>query len=194
MQERDKKALLALAVAIAITLAVKFWPSGGDEIAAASTNTIPVAERRVERLRQVLATIPGKRTVVEGVEAQLASREKGMLVAETAAQAQAQLLQLVRTLARKQVPPVDISQNDFGPIQAIGDSYGEALVSVTMNCRIEQLVNLLADITAQPELIATHEMRVSPTGDQKQKMLSVRLTVSGVIPKKLVPERKGLGL
>jgi hypothetical protein len=196
MQDRDRRALMALGAAVLLTLAVRFWTSEDETaaVAAPSAASIPVAEGRVERLRKVLATIPARRTVLEGIGAQLASREKGMLAAETAAQAQAQLLQVVRTLARKQAPPVEISQNDFGAIQALGDSYGEALVSVTMNCRVEQLVNLLADITAQPELIATHEMRVSPTGDQKQKMLSVRLTVSGVIPKRLVPERKGLGL
>ncbi|MEZ5401716.1 MAG: type II secretion system protein GspM [Bryobacteraceae bacterium] len=196
MQDRDKRALMMLAAAVVLALGIRWWTSddAADAVVTPAASSIPVAERRVQKLREILATAPGKRKVLEGIETQLKDREKGMIVAETAAQAQAQLLQVVRNLARRQAPPVVVSQNDLGPIQPLGDAYGEAQVSVTMNCRIEQLVNLLADITAQPELIATHELRVSPTGDQKQKMLSVRLTVSGVIPKKLVPERKGVGL
>ena len=48
----------------------------------------------------------------------------------------------------------------------------------------------LADVSAQPESIATHELQVRAQ-DARQKTLGVRLTVSGVLPKRLAPERKG---
>jgi hypothetical protein len=53
-------------------------------------------------------------------------------------------------------------------------------------------VNLLADLGAQPELLATNEIRVGQaTGPEK--MLPVRLSISGIVPRKLIPEKKGLG-
>ena len=53
-------------------------------------------------------------------------------------------------------------------------------------------MNLLADLTHQPELIATNDLRIS-SANEKQKTLTVRLAVSGLVPKRLVPEKKGLG-
>jgi hypothetical protein len=66
-------------------------------------------------------------------------------------------------------------------------------VSVSFDCRVEQLVNLLADITAQKELIATSEIRIG-NAHPKEKVMPVRLTVSGVVPRKLIPDRKGVTL
>jgi hypothetical protein len=78
----------------------------------------------------------------------------------------------------------------MGPVRPLGNDYGEAVVSVTFTARIDQLLNLLADITAQPELVSTQELRVGAPGN-KQKTMNVRLTFSGVVPRKLVPEKKG---
>jgi len=191
LQDRDKRALLMLGGAVLISTIVYFWPQGDAAPAVApSVDSIPLAEQRLSRLRQVVATIPGKRTVLEGIAAQLKEREKGLIEAETAAQAQAQLLQIVRRVTRAQSPPLEIGQVDMGSVQPLGADYAEALVSVSLTCRIEQLVNLLADISAQPESIATHELQVRAQ-DARQKTMGVRLTVSGVLPRRLAPERKG---
>jgi hypothetical protein len=66
------------------------------------------------------------------------------------------------------------------------------VVSVSVEGRIEDLLNLLAEIGAQPELVALHELRVS-AGDQRKKTVNARVTVSGIVPRNLVPEKKGLG-
>jgi hypothetical protein len=76
-------------------------------------------------------------------------------------------------------------------VQPLGKDYGEAAVVVTFECRIEQLVNFLAVLTAEPELLATNEIRVIST-NQKEKKVSVRLTLAGVVPRKLVPEKRGI--
>ena len=57
-------------------------------------------------------------------------------------------------------------------------------------CHVEELVNLLADLTNRPEAIAIDEAHISAV-DAKQKTISVRLVVSGVVPRRLVPEKKG---
>ena len=192
---RDRRALIALGGAVAITMVVYFWTESGSsaEVVPPAAESIPVAEKRLGSLREMVATVPGKQQVTEQIAAQVAVLEKGLLSGDTAAQAQASLLQHVRRLAREQAPPVEVAQVEMGPIRPIGKEYGEALVSVSMNCRIEQLLQLLADISARPELIATNEMRVL-AGDPKQKLVNVRLTVSGLVARKLVPENKGLGV
>ena len=192
LQPRDRRALAMLGVSVILTGIVYLWPQPGpSNVVSPTIDSIPMAEQRLAKLRQVVATIPGKQLVLDGVLAQVKDREKGLLDAETAAQAQAQLLQIIRRVARSQAPPVEIGQVEMGNIQPLGTDYGEALVSVTVLCRIEQLVNLLADMTAQPEAVSTYELQVR-TSDLKQKTVSVRVTVAGVLPKRLVPERRGM--
>lgn len=193
LQDRDKRALGILAAALLVTGTIYFWPGTGEEIVQASVDSIPAAERRLQKLREVVATLPGREKTAAALGEQLKSREKGMLRADTAAQAQAMLLQTLRGLARKQAPPVELGQYDTGLVQPIGKDYGEALVGASLTCTIEQLVNLLADISAQPELISTHEITIN-AADEKKKTMNIRLTISGIVPKSLLPERKGAGL
>ena len=193
LQQRDRRALVMLGAAVLLSMIVYFWPVGGAPAAAAGADSIPMAERRIEKLREVIATLPGKQKLLDGVSAQLADREKGIITAQTAPQAQAQLVQILRALGRNQAPPLDIGQFEMGPVQGLGKDYGEVVVSVSFNCRIEQLVNLLADVAAHKDAIATHELQVR-AGDAKQKIVIVRLTASGLIARKLVPERKAMGV
>ena len=78
--------------------------------------------------------------------------------------------------------------------RAYGDAYGQVTVSVTIDCRIDELVNYLAALSAQPEIVATEEIRFG-TAHPKQKTMPVRLTVSGIVARSLVPDKllkKGL--
>jgi len=193
LSRRDKRALAVLAAAAAVSLAVHFAPSGGEQPATVGVSTsIPMAERRLARLRQLAASVPAMETALQRATTEVEDREKGLLQADTAPQAQALLLQILRRVGAAQAPPLEIRSVEMGQVRPLGEDYGEAIVSVSFDCRIEQLVNLLADMTAQPEMVAANELRIN-TGDQKQKMLTVRLTVSGVVPRRLVPEKKGLG-
>lgn len=158
--------------------------------AATAGDSIPLAEKRLVRLRQAAASLPGKQQVAKQAEAELAAREKGLIAAETASQAQAQLLQVLRKVARAQSPPVDIKNVELGQPRALGDAYGEVVVSVSLDCHIEQIVQMLADLTAQPELIATNELRLG-AANGREKLIPVRLSVSGVVSRKLIPEKKG---
>jgi hypothetical protein len=63
--------------------------------------------------------------------------------------------------------------------------------TVTFECHIEQLVNFLADLSQQPELVVPSEERVT-AGNPKEKVMSVRMVLAGVVARKLVPEKKGL--
>jgi hypothetical protein len=151
-----------------------------------------LAEKRLAKLRETAATVPAKEKVRKQVSDDLAVREKGLIAAPTAAQAQAQLIQIVRRLGSLENPPVEIRATEIGPVRPIGDAYGEALVSVQIECRIDQLVNILAAIPAQPELVATNDLRVIST-NAKDKAVGVRLTLSGIVPRRLVPEKSKTG-
>ncbi len=189
LQPRDRRALALLGVSGVLWLI--FWAMTRDTSApqvVEATESVAMVERRLAHLRQTVATGPAREAALKQVSAELAAREKGLIVADTAAQAQAQVIQVLRGLAQRE--NIQFRAQQIGPVKPLGDRYGEATVSVAFDCRIDQLVNLLAGITAQPELIATQEFRIG-AADPKQKTLNVQLTVTGVVPRKLVPEKKG---
>ena len=153
----------------------------------AASESVPMAEKRLEKLRQIAATVPGKETLMKQAAGELASREKGMLKAETSAQAQAQMQELLHKVGAAN--GIDIRGVEEARIKPLGNDYGEASVTVRFTCLIEQLVNLLAALANEPELLSTNQIQITG-GPDKNKAIQVRLTLSGVVPKKLALEKK----
>lgn len=118
---------------------------------------------------------------------ELESREKGMLKADTSAQAQAQLQDLLHKVGAAN--GIDIRGVEEARVKPFGNDYGEAAVTVRFSCLIEQLVNLLAALANQPELLSTSEIQITGSAD-KNKVIQVRLTLSGVVSRKLTLEKK----
>ncbi|MCU1336216.1 MAG: hypothetical protein JWO19_1797 [Bryobacterales bacterium] len=193
LEPRERKAVMALGAALALTVVVliyEFWPSSSTVVAEASAQTVPQMEQRLARVRELAAAVPGKQEILKKVAADLETREKGLIRAETAQQAQAQVITILRGLGASEAPPIEIRATELGAIAPFGDDYGAVNVSIQVECRIEQLLNFLAALAARPELIATRDLRVV-AGDPKQKLLNVRITVAGIVPKNLVPQKKG---
>ena len=74
-------------------------------------------------------------------------------------------------------------------VRPLGNDYGEAMVFVRFSCRIEQLVNLLAQLANEPELLATNQIQINGSV-AKDKILQVRLGLSGVVSKKVAQEKR----
>ncbi len=192
LSTRDKRALAGLAVAAAaVTLLMLTSGNGSAPQVVNASGTIPGSEQRLAHERVLAASVPGKEELLKRVTAELAQREKGILQAPTAAQAQAQLLDIIRHVAKAQTPPLEFGTVELGQeIKRLGD-YGEVEITLPFTCRVEEMMNFLADLTHQPETIATSELRIVAQ-DPEQKTVSARLTVAGVVPHRLVPEKKGL--
>ena len=195
MTDRDRKALQVLGGVLVVVAVIYFWPEGstapGAPVAGVAADSPALVEQRLERVRRMMLLVPDKEAVLKGAKADLAGREKGLLQADTAPQAQAQLFQILRRVGRALPQPIDIRASEIGQAKSFGDDYGEVSVSVIFDCGIEQLVNYLADLGAQPELLATSELRVG-LAREKDKVLPIRLTVSGLVPRKLIPDKKGV--
>lgn len=193
LEPREKKALLALGAALAVSAVVfiyEFWPSGSAAPEVAATQSVFQMEQRLAKAREIAATVPAKQEILKKVAADLETREKSLIRTETAQQAQAQVITILRGLGAAEAPPIEIRATELGAIAPFGDDYGAVNVSIQVECRIEQLLNFLAALAARPELIATRDLRVT-AGNPKEKTLSVRITVAGIVPKTLVPQKKG---
>jgi hypothetical protein len=183
----ERKHLYLLLGGLAGIAVLRFGVYGDRPAAiAAPAESIPVMEKRLDLLRQKAATVPGKEAVLKQALAELATREKGILQADTSAQAQAQLMDIIRRVAAAN--QIDArGAEELREARPLGNDYGEVSVTETFNCQIEQLVNLLAQLANEP--VATREIHINSLND-KRKLIQVRLSISGVVPKKLVPVRK----
>jgi hypothetical protein len=185
----DRGGALILGAGIALVLLLRFVVFADRQPALiASTNSIPQAERRLARLRQVVATLPGKDKDAKQAAADLANREKGIIAVDTAAQAQAQLLEVIRRAGKD--GGIDVRGAEEMRVRPLANDYGEVEVAVSFTCTIDQFVNLMADLANRPELLSTSDIRVS-AANPKEKTIAVRLGLSGVVPRKLVPLQKG---
>jgi hypothetical protein len=185
----DRRTLLVLVAGVSLVLVVRFvfMADKRPEVVAA-TDSVPLAEKRLAKLRETAATVPGKEKIAKQATAQLATREKGMILADTAAQAQAQLLEIIRRVGKDE--GIDVRGAEEMKVRPLADDYGEVVVAVSFNCRIEQFINFMADLANRPELIATSDIRVAAS-NPKEKTVLVRLGLSGVVPRKLAPAKKG---
>jgi hypothetical protein len=185
----NRRALLGLAVIVIIVLRFGVFADDEDAVVAPA-ESVSAAELRLERLRRQASMLEGKEAELKRALEQLAAREKGMVTAETAAQAQAQLLETVHKVAQQE--GIDARGAEQLRVRPLADDYGEVSVTMSFTCTIEQLVNFLAALGNEPQLLATSDIRITPA-NAKQKTIGVRLGVSGVVPRKLVPEKKGVG-
>jgi hypothetical protein len=197
LSDRDRRALVILGIALLVGGLI-YWfsnsspsSSGGAAKIAVAVDSIDRTQKRLALLRKQAATLPGKEAVLKQASVELSEREKGLIAGDTAEQAQAQLLQVIKRVAMQQTPPVEMGQVELGRPRSYGSAYGQVSVSITLTCGIDQLVNFLAALGAQPELTATEEIRFGAS-HPKSKTMPVRLTVSGLVAKRLIPQQKGL--
>jgi hypothetical protein len=184
----NRKTAIGWAVCIAVILILRFGvlADRSPDVVGAS-DSAPMAEKRLAQLRQIAATVPGKEALAKQAAGELETREKGMLKAETGAQAQAELQELLHKVGKDN--GIDIRGREEMSVKPLGSDYGEASVTVSFTCLVEQLVNLLTALAMQPELVATNQVQVTGSAE-KNKTIQVRLTLSGVVSKKLAQEKK----
>jgi hypothetical protein len=176
------------ALAALVALKYTFFGDSAAPVVAAREDSVPAAEKRLDNLRKAAATLPGEEELYKKAAAELSRREVGLLKADTDQQAQVALLDLVQNTAR--VNQVEIRGSQESREKVLNDDYGEVSVTVAFTCGIEQLVNLLAAIGNQPEILGASEIHVSG-GSDKNKNVQVRMMVSAAVPRKLLPEKKG---
>ncbi len=188
----NRRTVVLIGIAVVMAVLYLVTPASAPVPAVVSPtrpSSIPAAELQLARMRQSVARVPGKDTVLKQAALELATREKGLIEADTANQAQEQVLQIIRKIAAAQSPAVEIRSVELGAPRPFGDAYGEVTIAASFECHIEQLVQMLADLSARPELVATSDLRMA-AANAKQKTINVRMAVSGVVPKKLAPDKK----
>jgi hypothetical protein len=188
-----KPLLFGVAAVLLVAVLLRYGVFSGSDTApaVAPVDSVPLAEKRLEVLRKKAAAAPGREQALEKVKAELLAREKGIVLAATSEEARAHLMETLHATAAANGFDAR-GANTLPQPKPLGKDYGQVSVGEDFTCGIDQLVNFLAAIANQPEILATESIYIGAHGD-KNKTVLVRLTLSGVVPRKLVPEKKGLG-
>jgi hypothetical protein len=197
MSDREKKLLLWLIPAVLVFVILQFFVLKDDKPAVVgqapgqpvSGETVAQAEKRLAKLRTIAATVPAKQKVLDTVDADLAVREKAVIQVDTAAQAQARLLEIANRVAKAE--GIDLRGGEFGQPKVLSADYGEVFAVVSFACPIEKYVNFMSGLSHEPDLIGPTEIHISSNMNPKDKLVNVRMTIGGLVPKKLIPEKKG---
>jgi hypothetical protein len=193
LNPRERRLVLMLIPAVALILILRFTVFSDSALSNSASRSAPgssaLLQARLIRLRQIAATAPAREAAMKQSTTDLAARERGIIQADTAAQAQAAVLEVARRIGK--ADQIDVSGGEFTAPRAYGD-YGLVYVTINFECHVEQLVNFLADLGRQPELLAPSEQRIT-AARLKDKTMNVRMVLAGIVPKKLVPEKKGPG-
>lgn len=188
---RDRYMLMLLGAASVVAALLYFviLPDGSAPAAQVVSLNSAQLRQRVALLRQTAAALPVREALLKQTDADLADRERGIIQAATAAEAQAQLILTAQRVGKAN--DLDVRGSDSATPRAFGD-YGIVYATITFDCHIEQVLNFLADLTREQELIVPSEERIA-SGNPKDKTMTVRMVLAGVVAKKLIPEKKGLG-
>ncbi|MEO5923489.1 MAG: type II secretion system protein GspM [Bryobacteraceae bacterium] len=197
---RDQKLLGVWVVLVALGYWFYLRPdSGGPSVipAAATADSVSMAETRLAKLRDIAATAPAKQEILKKVSEEVAGREQSLIRAETVPQAEAQMIAALRELMGLESPSIEIRSQEMLTVEPFGGdgsgpSYGLAPVRVTFECRMAQLVNVLAGLAARPQLMGTRDFQITAS-NPKEKTVRVSLTIVGVVPKELVPDKSKKG-
>jgi len=188
LQPKHRRFLYFTVVSLILGWIWTYWSqSSVPAVVAPVADSVDNAQKALTRLRQTAGTVPQKEDILKSVQAELDKREATFITGDTAAQAQAQVLQILRRLCASSNPPIEIRNVERGAVLPLGDAYGAVNVAIQVECPIEQLVNLLTSIAAEPQLIYTNELSLSSKNNPREKTVSVRLGVAGVVARALVP-------
>ena len=186
IQSRDRKALIALGVALVLFVILQsdfILPSPGPT--AADAGTVEGVEQAFRLARVKVRQKPLVDAEAQATARALAEIEKRLLASENAALAKAEMRQLVEDLLTAE--GIAMRGSRFGNVALEGEDYAQVPLIVDFECQIEQFVNWMAAVANAPQLLSTRRIQLNP-GNRETKSVRVQVAVSGYLPASRTPE------
>ena len=179
LQQRDRRALKAMAVALGLWLILRFavlpvWDRWAEARAA-----MPLRENALIKYRQALAGMGAAAESEELLQRRLREAEEGLLRGASAALASAELQEWVKETTTTH--GIEVRSSEFLPVRGQENGYAQAPLGLQFQCRLDQLVNFLEEMQASRKTLTIARFQVQARGTEKEKLVSVSLTVAGVM-------------
>ncbi len=176
LTERDRRALKALAIALAVA---GIWLGHGFlEANSVPPATVETLEQRYLLERERAARRPEIERDARQVARSLRLLERRLLTAESPALAQAEIRSLATSLLEAE--GVAAPRTAFGRMSAGNDPYVGVPLALEFSCSTEQLVRFLVALANAGPILATKTIDVRDGGGA-QAGIRVRLAVEGYL-------------
>ena len=139
---------------------------------------LPLRETTLLKYRQAVETASSQSEAAQTLETRLREAEAGLLENTNPSLAAAELQGLVKQITTSQA--IEVRSSDFLPVKALNESYAQVPLGLQFQCRLDQLVNFLAELQASPKFLTVPRLLIQTMGG-KEKVVNVNLTVVGLM-------------
>ena len=179
ISKRDRRALQLGAAALALWVIVRFaafpaWDRWQQERAE-----LPLRETALVKYRQALGAVSADRQTADALQGRLQETEAGLLENTSSALAAAEFQDWVRE--RTANHGIELRSSQFLALRPQEDGYTQVPLGLQMQCRLDQFVNFLAELRSGPRIVAIPRLQIQSSGELEQKLITVNLTVAGVM-------------
>ena len=185
IQSRDRRALMILLAAGALFAVMQldfFFPSTGSPLVGGS---IEGAQERFLDAQVQARQKPLVEAESQEAAKALAEFESGLLQAESAELAKAEMRQVVGNLLVAE--GITMRASRFGNVELEQDYFAQVPLTVDFDCRVEQFVNWMTTLSNSERLLTTRRIVLRPTKTET-KAVRAQVTVSGYLPVSRTPE------
>lgn len=179
MSQRDKRAVLLVGIAAAVFLALDFGVLPLWDSLQAEREGLEVREQTFLKFRQAVESRAEHEAEKLLLEGHLRESEAGLLPGETPAIASAELRSRLQQLAAEH--GMEVPSIQFLETRPLGEEYVQVPLGIQLKGKIDGLVGFLQDCGMGPTTLRILNLSIQSGGD-KEKMLTVGLTLAGILP------------
>jgi hypothetical protein len=186
IRPRDKRALQLGAMALTLWVVLRFvvfpaWDRWQQERAE-----LPLRETALVKYRQALAGFSADQRTAQALQDRLRQTESGLLESTTAALAAAEFQDWVRQATARH--DIALQSSQFLAVRPQPEGYAQVPLGLQFQCRLDQLVNFLAELRTGARLVAVPRLQIQSTGNPAERTITVSMTVAGVIRSQAAPQ------
>ena len=178
MKTRDKRALIAAGIAVALFVIFQFGVFPAWDRMQGSRMNLEVQERTLAKYREAAASLEWRNQQAAALETQLREAEGGLLESGTAALASAEMQGLVRNLAAAQ--SIEVRSSDFLPVRPLGENYAQVPVGLQFQCRLDQLAGFLQSVGESTRSLSVSRLLLQ-AANPKEGTVGVNLILTGIM-------------
>jgi hypothetical protein len=175
LSRRDRVALGVGVGAAALFLLLNFGVLPLLEGLGASPEAVQQKESELRREKQLLAEEETEKTRLSAARERLKGLEAGLLESSSPSLANAEWQRLVRQLAESK--GIELGSSELLRTQDLGSGYSLVTGQAQFRCRLDQLVDFLADLAASSRLLSVTGLSVFASQSDSQGRISVQLTI-----------------
>ena len=187
LRDRDRRALIGLALALAAFVVVSEFLLPAYDNLAASTESVQPKEDQLMRYRRAILRQGHYAQLLDQVRKNTADAEGRLIRGDNPSIASVEFQSIVEEAAKK--VQIDLSQRNVAPARKKDNFFNEITLTLSFESTPNQLATFLAEMRAAPKFVTVVNAQIAPTQvileaprkENFEKRLRVNLTLAALL-------------